>query len=129
MPGRVVLYALIILIFISPIPASASSDAPEDYSQSAALYLPYIKGLDASRLDPQLPKVPFKKWLADISGPGAVTSWDVNDCGEQPGFPEPGWDYPVCVEAEVSMPVSLRPASFTNWTSSLFALIQPVISG
>jgi len=49
--------------------------------------------------------VSFEKWLRELVGDSATTSWEVNDCGEQTGDPgrDAGRDFPMCAEAQVSL--------------------------
>jgi hypothetical protein len=53
-----------------------------------------VKGFRASRIDKDLPNVPFGRWVEQVLGPGLT--WEMNDCGEGAG--------PICVEVHRKSP-------------------------
>jgi hypothetical protein len=60
-----------------------------------------VKRMPASELQSNLPSEHFDHWLRRIVGRDAVTTWEVNDCGEQSGAKAgKDRDFPICVQAE-----------------------------
>lgn len=55
-------------------------------------------------IDPATPNIPFEAWMGDLVV-GALTTWEVNDCGEQTGNPQQdkGRDFPMCAEVIVAL--------------------------
>jgi hypothetical protein len=90
---------IILLLFIfsvTPCIGKAGTAATGKHPLTEAQVIDYAKKLDVSRLDTRLPSQPLEKWLKMVLKPGARITWESNDCGEQPGFPEPGRVYPSC---------------------------------
>lgn len=65
----------------------------------------YVQKTPSLSLDPALPKQEFALWLAQLLGPEAETSWEMDDCGEQTGDPaiDSNRDMPVCVSANAAL--------------------------
>jgi len=66
----------------------------------------YARKIQVSKLDEQLPSVPFASWLRQAAGHDVRMTWEVNDCGEQSGDPDLDEirDLPLCVEADLYVP-------------------------
>lgn len=59
---------------------------------------------DASRLDAELPGIPFRAWLEGVVGEGARIDWNLAECGDH-GF-RGGKDHPApqCLDIDVGLP-------------------------
>ena len=57
----------------------------------------------ASQVEQGLPDQSMGIWLGSLVGKDAVSTWGLNDCGEQTDFPEVDKirDLPICAELEV----------------------------
>ena len=81
-------------------PANRAPMAPvSDANLIAAAKATIVRKLDSS-----LPQKPFIDWLDELVGSATPRTWEVNDCGEYPGFPQPDRDFPICAEVDVTMP-------------------------
>lgn len=102
LPPRFVLTLLIMAAAASLISSILYAD---EYEDRYKLFVPYVKEMPASRLDPALPDVPFEKWLTSHIKPGSEIYWEVNDCGEDTGFEGPGngRDHVTCVGVEAEL--------------------------
>lgn len=59
----------------------------------------------ASELDAELPARPFADWLRQVVGPQAGVSWQLNECGEQPGtLLAQGRELRACAEVDALLP-------------------------
>jgi len=97
---------LFFILAIGLFPGISNAGTPcNEYEDCYKLFVPYVQGVSASRLDPALPDVPFGKWLAGYIKPGTEIRWEVNDCGEDSGFDDPefGHDYVTCVGVEATL--------------------------
>lgn len=72
--------------------------------ESDAEMIEAAKAAIVRKLDPSLPEEPLIDWLDDVVGSRTPRKWEVNDCGEHSGSPQPGRDSPICAEVEVTMP-------------------------
>ena len=81
-------------------PAEAGPPWMEQEGQAIAR----VKNLDVQELDPKLGNAAFKYWfITAVAAPGALVSYDLNDCGEQTGGPaNEGRDIPSCVEVRTT---------------------------
>jgi hypothetical protein len=66
------------------------------------------KNVSVRELDSSLPRKSFLDWLNGVVSTGAARTWEINDCGEQTGQPEPALDFPVCAEVNVTLPQNRR---------------------
>jgi hypothetical protein len=57
------------------------------------------KRADVHRVDPALRSQTFESWMRELTGPGSVIEWDVNDCGEGPSEPP----RPICLSADAHL--------------------------
>jgi hypothetical protein len=87
------------LVILAIVLSQASRPLPEAAAIVAA------KKAIVRQIDPALPRTTFEAWLRGVTGPQAVTRWEVNDCGEQTGNPDVdrGLDLPVCAQAQVTL--------------------------
>jgi hypothetical protein len=92
-------------VFITPLlitcllSIATVSFAQQKVSDAAAIA--YTKHYLVSRIERDLPRVPFGVWFRALVGATTPITWEVNDCGEQSGTPaDRGRDFPMCVEAD-----------------------------
>jgi len=59
----------------------------------------------ASKLDADLPRLPFADWFGKVVGQGAGVTWQLSECGEQPGAPSDSvGDMRACAEVNSILP-------------------------
>ncbi|MGH9938940.1 MAG: energy transducer TonB, partial [Blastocatellia bacterium] len=59
----------------------------------------------ASKLDADLPRLPFADWFGKVVGPGVGVIWQLSECGEQPGAPSDSTgDIRACAEVNAILP-------------------------
>jgi len=59
----------------------------------------------ASKLDADLPRLPFADWFGKVVGPGVGVIWQLSECGEQPGAPSDSTgDMRACAEVNAILP-------------------------
>lgn len=81
-------FALAACLGVMPMPASGQTGATARRRvPREADAIRRVKNFRASRIDKDLPNVPFGRWADQVLGPGL--EWEMNDCGEGHG--------PICV--------------------------------
>ena len=69
-----------------------------DYFSYEKKAIAQVKATPASKIDPNLPVLPYEQWVRNLAGKDAKIQWELNDCGEGTGGPaDRDRDMPLCV--------------------------------